>query len=327
MVVRWYQTYDLDLDQILSFMASPSQSARPAWFDAIACASGLEKRFLYEEIFRDESYFQEGVSVSPKDEDQPVNIVDVGANVGLFSICCLERTQGYRGRILAIEPIKQTFDLLRSNLDSYTLHGGSCSAAPSITPLQLGLTEKRGSSHDEFYVFPHALGWSGRTQCMSSGDTMSNDLRQFIDNALLEHSQSLAIPSALKHAALFLKRRAPWIYLLIVWIATRVLMLGATKEMCPTATLSSVLDRHMRLDRGERIHLVKIDVEGGELMVLKGIEKRHWRLIDQIVLECHVSNVDAVLRVLEASSHLKNVTVKQTEDLQGTSLWMIYCTI
>jgi len=36
---------------------------------------------------------------------------------------------------------------------------------------------------------------------------------------------------------------------------------------------------------GERVHLVKIDVEGAELDVLRGVDPAHWPSIDQLVLE------------------------------------------
>jgi FkbM family methyltransferase len=39
------------------------------------------------------------------------------------------------------------------------------------------------------------------------------------------------------------------------------------------------------LGDGERVALLKIDVEGAELDVLRGVDARHWPLIDQVVLE------------------------------------------
>ena len=54
---------------------------------------------------------------------------------------------------------------------------------------------------------------------------------------------------------------------------------------CALRTLSSVLDDEY--SDIERIDLLKIDVEGSELLVLRGISKTHMKLIQQLVLEVH----------------------------------------
>lgn len=54
---------------------------------------------------------------------------------------------------------------------------------------------------------------------------------------------------------------------------------------CAVRTLSSILDDEY--SDIERIDLLKIDVEGSELLVLRGISKAHMKLIQQLVLEVH----------------------------------------
>ena len=71
-------------------------------------------QFFYEEIFVRASYFRHGVSVPRK--GAPV-IVDVGANIGLFSLSCLR--QNPRARILAVEPIPAVFNVLERNLSAH----------------------------------------------------------------------------------------------------------------------------------------------------------------------------------------------------------------
>lgn len=51
----------------------------------------------------------------------------------------------------------------------------------------------------------------------------------------------------------------------------------------PVRTLSSVI----REQGITSVDYLKIDVEGGEVSVLGGIEEMHWPLIEQIAVEAH----------------------------------------
>jgi hypothetical protein len=297
----------------------------PAWLDAIACASRLEKTFLYEEVFGG-SYFDEGVALPKKPGSHAkLNIIDVGANIGLFALYCLEHTKGHVGRIISLEPVQETYDLLTRNLDIVYQHHQNQDGerlTMDVIPLRLGMTEKRRETSDEFYVFPRALGWSGRVEGVDTRN-ISRDLRQFVDNALEDASEGLAIPSAVRSIAVWLKHYLPWFYTLIVVVATKLLMLGAKRVRCPTSTLSEVIKKY--IPPGERVSILKVDVEGGELKVLKGVQKAHWKRVDQLVLECTIENLPGVLELLERDTPFENIVAKQTDDLQGTSLWMVYC--
>jgi hypothetical protein len=280
------------------------------------------------------SYFDEGVCLpaapaesrrkkkrAAETPQQPLNIIDVGGNIGLFALYCLEHSQGHIGRLITLEPIQETYDLLLHNLDVFFDHTDSYL---DVIPLRVGLTEDRaGRKTDEFYVFPRALGWSGRSEGVNP-DAIRRDLRRFIDNALDDpDSQSLALPRMVRSLAVALKLYVPFLYALVVFLATKVLMFGAKRVQCPTSTLSTVIEEY--IEEGERVSLIKIDVEGGELNVLRGLEARHWDVVDQMVLECTVENLGEVLKLIDARGQFENVVAKQTDDLQGTSLWMIYC--
>ncbi|WP_329171564.1 FkbM family methyltransferase [Streptomyces sp. NBC_01477] len=56
------------------------------------------------------------------------------------------------------------------------------------------------------------------------------------------------------------------------------------------------------IEPGERVGLLKIDVEGAELDVLQGVDAAHWPLIDQVILEVQDldGRLDAVRDLLEA---------------------------
>ena len=42
-------------------------------------------------------------------------------------------------------------------------------------------------------------------------------------------------------------------------------------------------------------------------------------------VECAVSNLGEVLQLVDTCGSFENVVAKQTDELQGTSLWMVYC--
>jgi len=71
----------------------------------------------------------------------------------------------------------------------------------------------------------------------------------------------------------------------------------------PMETLSSIIDQQGI----SQIDLLKIDVEGGECEVLKGIDSRHWSIIKQIVVEVH--NAMEKLSEIKAIFKDKNIDI------------------
>ena len=61
---------------------------------------------------------------------------------------------------------------------------------------------------------------------------------------------------------------------------------GRVEFECPMTTLSSIIER----ENVERIDLLKVDVEGAELSVLRGVAPEHWGRVQQVVLEGHDQN-------------------------------------
>lgn len=80
--------------------------------------------------------------------------------------------------------------------------------------------------------------------------------------------------------------------------------------------LSSVLDE-LGIDH---VDLLKVDVEGAELEVLRGIEERHWPLVRQAVVEVErwQQNRDTVREVLLAHGftvHTEQDSVQRAGDI------------
>ncbi len=105
----------------------------------IACVNRNEAEVVYREIFTDGSYLRHGVELA-----DGACVVDVGANVGLFTLYVKERFPA--SRVLAFEPIPAIFEKLQTNVSLYGLD-------VELFPCALG--ERAGSAPFTFYS-----GWS-----------------------------------------------------------------------------------------------------------------------------------------------------------------------
>ncbi|MEA5554215.1 FkbM family methyltransferase [Anabaena cylindrica UHCC 0172] len=87
-----------------------------------------------------------------------------------------------------------------------------------------------------------------------------------------------------------------------------------TQIKCAIRTLSSVIEE-LKI---ESIDLLKIDVEGEEYEVLKGIEEKHWSKIKQIIGEFHdkAGRLEKVKTLL--SKHGFTITLEKREGLPST---------
>ncbi|TVL88751.1 FkbM family methyltransferase [Streptomyces sp. SAJ15] len=97
--------------------------------------SGMEARFIYQEIFEDHSY------VLPELPEAPL-IVDVGANIGLF---CIYVKRAYpEARVIAFEPAPESLRALRLNLELHQIDD------VTVHPLCLG-SERNDAARFAYY--------------------------------------------------------------------------------------------------------------------------------------------------------------------------------
>ena len=290
----------------------------PGWLDKCKCSSPLEKKFLYEEIFTQQQYFpKHGVDIS---SSRPV-VIDVGANIGLFSIYCSERL-GFRREealVISLEPVPTTFRNLEHNIRMYQqwCMSGGVSVA-KIIPLQLAMVEKGGDQSVDFMYFPFAQGWGCR-QSHVDIHRIQSDLKSFVDNCI-EDPNSGSLPGFLKDLGWCLKRYIPVLYACVISICTWLLLFRRKTVQCTCKTLSDVIR-----DNGiDHVDLLKIDVEGSELTVLEGIHEDHWPMIRALVAEVHEKNLKKFVDLCQ-TRYKKQVHVEQTNEMKNTSLWMVYC--
>ena len=305
--------------------------------------SELDVKFLFDEISTDDLYSIEPLLLGEggAKEDETTVIVDVGANIGLFSLEALKKcTEGGEKRdkkkyeLYAFEPSPKTYEALRSNLERKFKDDARVS-------LRLA-NEAVGDGKEDtisFTSFPNAAGWS--TAIEDEGETLTN---------VVEYATALII----KHAPKFLMLRALARFVLeknlffvksaviksICFFVVKWLSRGKKVETVPCVTLSDAIFNDKGEDEDEtrngtnsikkKINLLKIDVERYELAVLAGIRDEDFANIDSIVLEVHdgedKTGVRRVVDVLHQRGKfsLENVKVVQPDHLKGSTLYNVF---
>lgn len=214
------------------------------------CINPWEVAFLREEV---RLYIAQGIQL-----EGGATVVDVGANIGVFSAYVHELLGGDVW-VYAFEPLPPIFAMLDRNVKER--FGGR------VTALPYGLSSREDEA--EFTYFPSA------TILSSSRRTHENiELeRERIAGGIAQWVGQGGAGSVLRQVPAFIMRR-------IVKLGLRRLNQMETHRV-RVRPLSAVID-----EQGiEVIDLLKIDVEGAEVDVLSGIDERHWHMVRQAVVE------------------------------------------
>jgi len=244
----------------------PRAVALPGSGLMVTCFNPTEARYLYE--YDIPAYFRHGIEVHPGDV-----VFDVGANIGLFSLSVLERCKG-DATVYAFEAVPPIRRLLQHNVDRL--------AAGRVSVLPYGLSDE--SARLPFHHFPRLPGWS-------SAHLISLDqVRARCRRTLLADIDSGRLWP-------WLRRLPASVRAAVVEAAVRWLI-QSEQMRCEVRPLSDAIR-----DTGvERIDLLKIDVEGGELDVLVGVDPADWQKIRQVVVELdhfaeHAADVVELMKV------------------------------
>ena len=225
----------------------------------------LETLFIHHEIFEARTYLQHGITIQADDI-----VVDVGANVGLFTLFTKDNAPS--AKIISIEPVPEAFAALRLNNKKFQTNATLINRALSHSPGFVDITynpflstmaslygpAKTGGGFSDFMFYLKCLGLSLR-----AGGSPGK---------------------IFKHTA-------------------RTVQAGLIKRNARVelTTLSNIIhDRNI-----DKINLLKIDVEGAEFDVLAGILPRDWEKIEQLVIEVHPPRlkvnepVELIKRMLE----------------------------
>jgi FkbM family methyltransferase len=181
----------------------------------------------------------------------------VGANVGLFCLSLIDRFSNLQ--LYCFEPVPATRACLTRNLSEAGALG-----ACHLTIIDAAIGD--GSEQAEITYFPASPG--------NATVHVTDKFRAF--QTLGEHGLG-EVWATRGPVSLLL---VPFSKVLRQFIISRLLANPATIP-CRMCTLSDAIREH----HVNRIDLLKIDVEGAELDVLRGIEESHWPLIRQISME------------------------------------------
>lgn len=213
--------------------------------------SADEARQLWFEVFAMRSYAKFGILQRALAAHSRVLLLDVGANLGLFSMfacqmahqCACESV-----RVVAVEPIDVVCEPLRRNL-------AMCDAVRQFHVINSAVVDRATcvDGVSEIVFFPNMPGESTRHR--REVERMQRRARDRVEDAIV--------------------------------------------KQCHLTTISQLINDFdaVKGNENERV-VVKIDVEGDELLVLDGIDDGQWHRIVAMFLEVHDVD-DRLARVVE----------------------------
>ena len=259
-----------------------------------------ETDLLFGEIFKGDCY-----KLPDGDPDMEVMsihlepgdvVVDVGANIGMFAIWAAQHEQvAGKVRVLSFECVPSTYSVLEKNAQRYSQ--GQC----RLEAFAYGLSDAERT--EVIYHHPNFSIWS-TSKCDMDGarDAM---LKENLPHLAARASARADLPAALRWLPAAVFRQ------LVCWGGARVIAALNKVEaiQCRFRRLSDAVFTESGV---ERVALLKIDVEGAELDVLRGIDAAHVRgTLLSILHTCtwtHVTALscvcDLTCRCLTSASHL-----------------------
>lgn len=217
---------------------------------SVFCVNAYEVDFGAHEIFSDD-LTAHGLSL-------PVDgtYLDVGANIGLFSLYLRDHCP--TARIVAFEPMPTVFAALERNM---------AALVPSVQAVPLALGARAGWA--EFDYFPGVAALS--TQNHAVGEAMAAGLRQLLGGGATDDS----VQDVMERTG-----------------ATQVAADGAfLDDLLRPETVRAEIDTvsaQMAALGIDAVDLLKIDTEGAEREVLAGLAEADWPKIRQVLVEVHL---------------------------------------
>ena len=231
-------------------------------------------------------YLNDIVEISDGD-----TIIDIGANIGIFGLVLSKLFK--KLTIHSFEPIDEIYNVLKSN--------SILSKNENFKVYPYGISNKNHTIDFTYYPNSPALSTSYPEIWNSEKDLMA------------------ALKGNLKHSPKnwwWAKYIPNFIYPLIL----KNLRRNSKKIDCELKTLSYVIEKlHIK-----KIDLLKIDCEGNELKVIKGLDDNNWPIIEQLIIEVHdiENRLDIILDILKEKNYKVNV-IKEPS-LNKTNLHNIF---
>lgn len=240
----------------------------------IATLTTLEARVLYHEIFTSGTYLKHGITLHKND-----CIFDVGANIGMFSLYATGICQELK--LFAFEPVPEIYSVLQKNISDHL-------SGQDVHLFNFGISDKNRTV-DFQYNTSLSITAGMYAADLEKGNQKNKSIYQWLQALLADFSKSAnrfnRISKYLIHCLQKPVVKVLVFPFLLIPLIGYLFFLRITmkKVICGLQTLSSVINEN----HVEMIDLCKIDVEGSEWDVLQGIEKHHWHLFKQFIIEVH----------------------------------------
>lgn len=237
-----------------------------------------------------EGYMGNGIDI--KDGDI---VFDIGANIGLLGVRACQKYPN--AKIYAFEPIPDIFAVAKANADKF--------GKGNYTVFQNGVSDSEGDL--VFTYFPNSPALS--TSDPAQWDVDPTQFEKAVDGNLRN------LPGRYKLLRYLPKFLTPFI--------ARQIRKGSVTVNCKLTTVSKVIEDN----NIPKIDLLKVDCEGAELSVLRGIKQEHWPVIGKVVAEVHdlEGRLDVVIALLKSHGFNKIHTEKE-KGFEDTHLINIFAT-
>ncbi|QHI35455.1 Linear gramicidin synthase subunit D [Kordia antarctica] len=286
------------------------KQARPFKFpdgSTVYHQSDRQLGMLYDEIIKNGIYFRHNISI-------PENglVLDVGANIGTFSIDISEKHPD--ATVIAFEPIPEIFSALKKNFEYRNIKG---------KVFNYGISDKNEEA--VFNYYPQMAGMSGR---FADKETILESIDQYIqhDRNMLEKEPESASSETKEIVQSLYKEFQNSSDTSAEYREYLSSLYETEKVTCKLTTVSDILDE---LDI-QTVDLLKLDVEKSECLVLDGIREEHWNRIRQLAVEVDGDNNLEIIKDLLFS---KGYTVNVEELVMGNievaaeeNTYMLYAT-
>lgn len=246
---------------------------------AVCQHRSYETDFVYREVFVEEVYTRHFTDLPPA----PC-VIDVGANIGLFSLFIKQRYP--QAQVYAFEPSPAHFELLVRNV----------AGLDDVHCFREGLGECTGTKILTYYPDYSLLsGFHGN----QAGD------RQLLSAGI---AQQLGLGANTNN------EDSKYVELLVDGKLDRVEQIE-----CPVTTLSCLIKAYAI----RHIDLLKIDAEKAELDVLAGIAPENWPHIKRLAIEAHSeANASAISNKLKEWGY--DVASAKTTSHGHTALYTLW---
>ena len=245
----------------------------------VAQVNRNETEYIYQEIFELQAYGKHGIGI-----EDGGTILDVGANIGLFSVFanCVAKEP----RIYAFEPNPVVYAALEKNVKAY----GKRTEAVGV-----GMSAEEGEAELTFFE-----GFSLLSGFYADAVVEKQVVKDYVKNQQKGSGKSEAE----------MEREA------------EEMLAGRFEAKTFRAQLKTVSGFMEERGIGE-VELLKVNVEKSEWEVLKGVKKGDWGKIRQLVVEVDVKgNLEPIVKLLEGEGY--EVLVEQDELLERTELCYVY---